>query len=55
MKKNAEKKKKKPKEAKMRTPVFDCHLVEDAFAELATWQNCSSATVGLEFKIRSGL
>ena len=55
MKKNAEKKKKKQREGKMRTPVFDFHLVEDAFAELVTWQNCSSATVGLEFRIRSGL
>jgi hypothetical protein len=31
------------------------HLVEDAFTELATWQNCSSVSVGLELRIRSGL
>ena len=54
MKKNAERKKKQQKEGKMRT-LFDFHLVEDAFTEIATWQNCSSATVGLEFRIRSGL
>ena len=54
MKKNAEKKKQQ-KEGKMRTPVLDFHLVEDTLSELATWQNCSSATVGLEFRIRSGL
>ena len=53
--KNAEKKKKKQKEGKMRTPAFDFHLVENTFAKLATWQNCSSATVGLEFRIRSRL
>ena len=45
---------KQQKEGKMRT-LFDFHLVEDAFAELATWQNCLSATVGLEFRTRSGL
>ena len=54
MKKNAERKKKQQKEGKMRT-LFDFHLVEDAFPKLATWLNCSSATVGLEFRIRSGL
>ena len=26
------------------------HLVEDAFAELATWQKCLSAYVGLELR-----
>ena len=55
MKKNAEKKKKQQKEGKMQTPVFDFHLVENTFAKLATWQNCLSATVGLEVCIRSGL
>ena len=54
MKKKAERKKKQQKEGKMRT-LFDFHLVEEAFAELATSLNCSSATVGLEFRIRSGL
>jgi len=32
------------------------HLVgEDVLAELVTWQNCSSASVGLKLRIRNGL